>query len=431
MEVSDTSRSQDTLEDPSQEVQGNFTSSPSRVTRLIAGGTIATSCLVTIILVLKIKLEQREFQSAIERRDAPLVTESDHISTTPFHITSNQKINTSIDANEVSRVVDRLRLNRFPGLSLLLHSASIYGLEMEVPDYPAPEKVTLKEAIFNHQVGSKYFVDGPIFVETAWGIRNRVQVKARMRWQSEMQAHPGQLLCELAKHGVALDEHITLGQETFTVRDMLLDTISIFNFSEPQIEWNCIALTLYLPPQKEWTNKFGTTFSFDAMAAELLKRELGSRHSSCYGIHLLEAQAILLRADDEYDLLSPAVRKKIHNHLIRQISALERTQLPDGSFNKIWYAPDLPASSISSIFAETDRNSRVHITGHHIDWILLLPDDMLPPNDVFDRAGHFLLSSISACEERDLHRHYCPYSHAARVLLLLTDQMNASIERSD
>jgi hypothetical protein len=52
--------------------------------------------------------------------------------------------------------------------------------------------------------------------------------------------------------------------------------------------------------------------------------------------------------------------------------------------------------------------------------VKLLPRDLLPPDQVFERAAPFLLKALLAAKDEDLVNYYCPYSHAAHSLLLLT-----------
>ena len=167
-----------------------------------------------------------------------------------------------------------LWVNRFPGLPVLLHSAMVFGFSMKVPQYPTRDSPTLMEVICNDEFGKKYFTDGPVLIETSWGLRNRTQVYRDRQWQSERQSHPGQLLAEMAKQGVSLDQELTTQGSVHTVRDLAYDTIATYSHSEPQIEWTCMALILYLPPQKTWIYKFGRQFSFDDMAEELMRSQI-------------------------------------------------------------------------------------------------------------------------------------------------------------
>jgi hypothetical protein len=338
----------------------------------------------------------------------------------PLRIAPRTNVAVSLDHDAVAAAVGRLRLQEFPGLSLLLHSASLFGLESPAPGYTGPEPASIKDVLFAGDVRASYFSSDPLFVKTAWGRRNLVQMANRVQWQPERQAHLGQLLSEFAKQGVSLDEVITTDSESFPIADLLQDTIAIYDHSEPQLEWNCIALALYLPPRTTWSNKFGHRFSFDIMAEELMERRLGASESSCHGIHLLEALVILLRADAEHDILSPDVHSMVKTHLLRQVADIERTRFPDGSFSPVWYngADTLPLTGI----ADATVHSRVHATGHHVDWMLLLPSDLSPPDDLYDQAAAFLLASLQSCSDDDLHLHYCPYSHAGRVLQQLASR---------
>jgi hypothetical protein len=71
---------------------------------------------------------------------------------------------------------------------------------------------------------------------------------------------------------------------------------------------------------------------------------------------------------------------------------------------------------------ESPVHVRVHVTGHHIHWLLMLPTELLPDSELFNRSAHFLLHALLSVEDSDLLAMYCPYSHAAYSLRLMAGQ---------
>ncbi len=395
----------------------------------LAGAILITallSCLVPAIgSMQRFAFDHRQRRispvATIPERTAQLDAMLAGSSMTPGRAQSARLNLTSINPADVELAVGRLQLRHNPGLSLLLHAAALYGLEMKVPEHPDPAGATLKQVLLDSDSASQYFQGNPLFVESTWGVRNRTQTFSRRQWETERQAHAGQLLCELAKHGVPLREQITIHSQSFDVKDLLRDTMANFNLKESEIEWNFIALMLYLPPQRSWIDKFGTHYSFDDLAEELLVRKAQPEAQPCFGIHRLEGLALLLQLDHAHHLLSPASRNGVVAYLAQEVKLLIATQSEDGSWPETWYLQEASGTDGASARHRTiNIHRRVHVTGHHVDWLLLLPSDLIPHATVFENAGQFLLKAILSAEDEDLLKHYCPYSHAAHSLRLLS-----------
>lgn len=322
-----------------------------------------------------------------------------------------------LDAEKVAQAVERIKLHQRIPLSGLLHAAMVFGIDMKVPGPSGSrEPRSLRRVIFNHTLSEAYF-GRATFIETHYGLHNRVVSPRDSRLLPEQQSHWALLLSELGKHGVSLEQEVTTATGRFSVRDVVRDTVANYTTDAPQIEWMCMSLAMYLPPNTRWVNKFGQGFSFDDMADELLRRRFDSEGLSCHGIHLLEALVVLLRVDQQHPVLSQEQRTKTRDHLARQVTHLVQTQDQDGSWGSGWYRR---RPSALPVRAETDTASRVHVTGHHVDWMLLLMPDMLPPDETFQRSAEFLQASLLAASGEEIQSHYCPYSHAAHVLMVLT-----------
>src|SRR6185437_15422714 len=70
---------------------------------------------------------------------------------------------------------------------------------------------------------------------------------------------------------------------THAVRELLEDTLANFDRRERELEWTAEALALYLPPQREWSDKYGNRHTLDEVAEELLNRPLSSSFANCRG----------------------------------------------------------------------------------------------------------------------------------------------------
>ena len=58
------------------------------------------------------------------------------------------------------------------------------------------------------------------------------------------------------------------------------------------------------------------------------------------------------------------------------------------------------------------------VTGHHLEWLALAPEEVQPPRETVIRAAQWLTRSLREMDEKDLLEAYGPYTHAARALCL-------------
>ncbi len=185
------------------------------------------------------------------------------------------------------------------------------------------------------------------------------------------------------------------------------------NFAlDGELYWDAIAITLLLAPERTWTGKFGELFSFDELAGALVAASFDD--SPCSGTHKLIALAILLRADAETPLLSDPARRSVRDTLARAVELLSRTQLPDGAWQSDWYSR-VDNTSLPPL-ATTNPANHLITTGHHLEWLILLPPDLQISRSTLvlaaDRCAS-LLRLLSA-DDASVQAHFCPLVHAAR-----------------
>jgi hypothetical protein len=216
---------------------------------------------------------------------------------------------------------------------------------------------------------------------------------------------------------VPLERRLTTSGGPRTVRDILNDTCANFNPDQREIEWTALALALYLPPRSGWHDKFGKPYSLDSLSELLLGRPY-AEGLPCGGTHKLYTLTVLMRVDEATPVLSPGVREKLRAHLRDQVAMLVRTQAEDGTWLTNWYRGERARSSSAGAPAEVEQ-ARVLATGHHVEWLMLLPPEFQPPRDRLVRAARWLQLRLAADAQETLMTHYCPYSHAGRVLSVL------------
>jgi hypothetical protein len=179
-------------------------------------------------------------------------------------------------------------------------------------------------------------------------------------------------------------------------------------------------LMLYVPPARSWRNKFGKEFTFDDAVRELLSRPI--ERSPCAGTHRLTALAVMLRVDAEVPVLSEAVRAEVREHLRVVVRTLTECQRPQGFWEPSWFQ-ELPGARPLMFRNMTGTESEVLATGHHLEWLMLLPPDMQPPPEVFARGARWLTKVLleESKDNRWVAANYCPVIHAARSVLVLAE----------
>jgi hypothetical protein len=312
--------------------------------------------------------------------------------------------------------VARLRLQKAASAGEILHALRLFGPGAAVFDPTLKREVALLDRLLDHDLGSAAFGEAPL-IDTREGVRSRIVVPRNAKWQRERQAHEDQLLAVLAELGVPLSRPLTTASGARSVRDLFNDTCANFNPDQREVEWSAMAIALYLPPRTGWHDKFGRACSLDSLVELLLARP-SSEALPCGGTHRLYTLTVLLRVDEATPVLSSGVREKLHDYLRAQAAVLVRTQAEDGSWLTNWYRGERARSSSPGAPAELEQ-ARVLATGHHVEWVMLLPPEFQPPRDCLVRAARWLQLRLVTDAAETLLAHYCPYSHAGRVLSVL------------
>lgn len=192
--------------------------------------------------------------------------------------------------------------------------------------------------------------------------------------------------------------------------DLIRDCLQNFQLrevSDVEPEWATTAIALYLPPISSWKNRWGDWVTLDGLARFLLRRQQGG--SACVGTHALFAGAVLAQMHRRFSLLSAETAAGLDALFAKTVSSLTRAQRPDGSWGGDW-------SGGRSAHAESSELALL-VTGHVLESLMYIPPHHRVPDDVAARGLGFLLKAVEAASESDVASHYCPYSHAARVLL--------------
>lgn len=176
-------------------------------------------------------------------------------------------------------------------------------------------------------------------------------------------------------------------------------------------EWPTQILAYYLADHNVWQNRWHENISIDRWCLYILGRE--PETFGCGGTHYLMSLVLLMRADDQSNLLSIETRDRLTSRVMEMLLRLTRRQLPDGSWGGDCLATE--PSSVASLPFEAELG-KTFITGHILEALALLPPEMAPNLAMTDRALALLARSITIIESLDSIPSYCSVAHAAGVL---------------
>jgi hypothetical protein len=126
-----------------------------------------------------------------------------------------------------------------------------------------------------------------------------------------------------------------------------------------ELEFMATALALWLPPQRDWTDRFGMRHTFDDLVHKLLQQPYG--RGACGGCHRPYALVNILQCDEQYPILSAQARREALDWLARLSKLLERSERSEGGWDRSWPG----TGSASKIFGD-DRLDRITVVGHHL-----------------------------------------------------------------
>src|SRR5579884_1851167 len=382
---------------------------------------LALFCLLVAALALRVSTGLGRARSSPAGSDNALLKSADLWPETPAVLVPTLHLTGVVDAGKLRKALTRLHKCGQTNVSGLLHSLRLFGRDAAFVDPKTGRQCPILRSLLDPETGPAGSHGGTILIETREGVRCRplrgdeLRLTGVPEQDNARETHEHQLLSVLAELGVRADHPLRVRAGVRLVRDMLTDALATFDPAQAEVEWSALAFALYLPPSNAWTDKYGRHRDFDKLAGELMRRPF--RAQGCGGTHLLYSLAALYQVDQHHRVLTSAVRGAVRKYLANVVGRLAETQLPCGAWVSRWEARQAPDLGLAGQGAAPDGD--LLVTGHHVEWMLLLPTDLLPPRDCFIRAARWLELRLSNTPADELARLYCPYSHAARVLTLM------------
>lgn len=351
---------------------------------------------------------------------------------------------------ELTAVAREFWPRRGADLGVVLHALHAFEGWDDLCNAQTPDIEELRAVLLDHHVASKWYAGRFVAIRTRFGMRY-----VTAGGDPAGQSHIDQVVATLAGLHLPLDHSITVADGKASIADFMRDSTENFQL-RGEFEWSTLALARYHPSPECWKNRFGEEFDFDRVAAALIARPFDS--SSCLGTHRLFALAILLHIDDAHEILSDARRAHVSQYLRNIAMHVASAQLPDGSIDPLWHVDvarqpwlvslvdelaegPVRQSYLSDTYYDLHRpaitsqiNGKVTATGHHLEWLMLLPSEQQPREEFYTNAAIFLWECVKNSAAEDRRRNYCPYMHAIRVLKLftsVTDSHHSKIVRDE
>jgi hypothetical protein len=313
------------------------------------------------------------------------------------------------------------------GSSHYLHVLRLHGLRASFEHPRLKTSGDILTLLCNADQAKEY-LGAPVAVKTRNGIALIGGGESLQAQSLTGEAHRDQILGAFGEYGVPLTQIVFVDGVQYSLEDVLDDVIANFHMGQQELQWTGLALAYYLAPQKEWTNKFGETFSFDGLATALMDAPL--TRTSCAGTHLLQTLTAIYRVDTECEsILSPEVRKKVHSRIAECVTAAVRTQAPDGSWSLDWCRDLLPSDEQPD--SRNDSMSKMLATGHLGEWLLYVPGEFQVPEETLKLAGLWLAPRLLGMKQDEIDAAICPCTHAACVVQALARDGPGTFIRED
>jgi hypothetical protein len=301
-----------------------------------------------------------------------------------------------------------------PSVSYCCHLLRLYGLKpFRHPVFSSGSEVV---SVLTDQARSKEFFGGPIVFRTRSGIRYEASATQKERTGEN---HRDICLATFAELGLPLSTPVTTEGFSFTLADLLRDSVANFDLEQKELPWTTVAYAIYLR-QPQWSNRYGESFTFDDVVDKLMSTRFEA--ASCGGTHLLYALTALLRTKAPSEGLSKSAHYKLAQYLQRQAVAAIQSQANDGSWDLNWHVAPQDESQHALLPDSTAQANKLLVTGHLLEWLELLPQEMQPPPEVYKKAARWLCRSLASTTDISLSN-FCPVVHARLAVQALIDDV--------
>jgi hypothetical protein len=179
------------------------------------------------------------------------------------------------------------------------------------------------------------------------------------------QGHADQWLAVLAQCGLAPDQPIKVGGETYTMSDFVAQVQhDVSSNVDREWSWTLIGLTSYLPTNAEWTAADSELWSIERLVQAEAEQNLAS--SACGGSHRLIGLAMALNQHLDQGGELTGAWSEADEVIQAAIGTAREYQNPSGAFSINYF--DRPGNS-------ADLAQALSTTGHTLEFLALAMTD--------------------------------------------------------
>ena len=287
------------------------------------------------------------------------------------------------------------------------HALRAWGQDATFPDPEVMSGTEMRDLLLNHEVyaaswedeGGPLLSDRPLCIDVRWGSDRSISI------------HHDHCLACLSEAGVSLNQAVVSPfRRDATFAYLLQEAVRDLQQDERETEWSAQTLALWLPPVKRWRNYNGRVLSFDLLAKRLVRSH--KRIGVCLGLHRVYSLMVMLRVDDEYDILSDPVSQQAYAFLENVRDLISASQHEDGRWPSNWHEGADALKKPSGDPAHYDAIA----TGHLLEWLSIAPKELHPPREDIVRAAKWAIKDISQREQEQIRLYYTFYSHVGNTL---------------
>jgi len=287
------------------------------------------------------------------------------------------------------------------------HALRVWGADAT---FQNPEIVSGREMV-------EFLTDSAKFMES-WGseIRPFLEEKpsgVQVQWGPETcrSYHHDHWLACLSEAGSPLSTPVYGPTRRHdTLNDVLQEALRDFRLDEKEVEWTAMGFGLWLPPTKEWIGSGGRRYSFDLIVDRLIRghKVLGV----CVGTHRIYSLMLLVRLDDEFDILSDSAREDAYAYLRSVRELILAAQFEDGHWSGNW---PRGAEEVAHPTEEEFYKSII-ATGHHLEWLSIAPPDLQIPDDRLKKAIDWVVATTKAQTPDEIKARFTFLTHVGAAL---------------
>lgn len=316
-----------------------------------------------------------------------------------------------VSDEELAAVLAKVR-PKFPREKLkpnhVEHALRTWWLNAKFRDPKVMSGEAMKEFLVDHgqylsSWGEKI---SPLLVDRREGVA--------IRWGKEECAsvHHDHWLACLTEAGVDLHEPVFTPNRRMDIESVLQEALRDFRLDEVEVEWSALAFGLWIAPQKTWVTRTGRELSFDLLAERLMRGH--KKYGVCAGTHRVYSLMVLVRLDDDHDILSDEMRGRVMDHLRSVRDLITVSQFPDGHWPSNWSeGADALTKPIND-----ELYKQVIATGHQLEWLAIAPKELHPPREMILKAADWVIKTTTEQSDADILQRYTFFSHVGNSMAL-------------